>query len=435
LKMGIGAGPYTKYGASTIRAYDYSNKTGPPTVLWTSEPSIDIPYQAGWYGPRFAADGKQFIVDSVNWVSAALDLNTGEFLWIKNVKSSVENGCYADGKVFFNGEDNWVFAQDANTGEVLWYHQTPAGAAGLAFPPAYAYGNVYTYNHDGYLYAIDANTGGLTWKYAGMVCWGNETHRQITDMPYTSHILADGMIFGDNVQYRGCSVGPPPNRGGNKGTSRFTANDAHTGELIWSCERWMDSHYPSIADGNLYGSDAIFPRSFLYSDYKALTGEYSGLYCIGMGPTEFSEFSVDKPKVKVGETVKISGRLVDASPGWVGTIPAWAEPEERPAPAPNVAVNITYVVADGVRRPIAYVKTDEEGRFSFEWTPYVEGVVQIRADSWGNDAYKPPENAYTVLFTVPAMDLVPVFEAVAVAAIVVAVALPVIVYLRMRKPR
>jgi hypothetical protein len=268
-----------------------------------------------------------------------------------------------------------------------------------------------------------------------MVNFGNETLRQINDMPYSSRIVADGMIFGDNVQYRGCSTGPPPNRGGNKGTSRFTANDCDTGALIWSLDAKFDAHYPTMADGNIYGVDAIFPRSFLYSDFKAFTGRGSGVYCIGMGPTEFSEFSVDKPKVRVGETVKISGRLLDISPGWVGTIPAWAELEERPAPAPNVPVNITYVGADGVRRPVAYVKTDKDGKFSFEWRPWVEGVLQLRADSWGNDAYKPPENVYTVLFTVPAIDLGPIFEAVAVAAIVIAVALPVIVYLRMRKPR
>jgi hypothetical protein len=297
------------------------------------------------------------------------------------------------------------------------------------------------------IYALEQKTGELAWKFAPMTPWGNETHPSVNEMPTLKFVFADGKLYTLAITRKGTSTGSQPSRSGGHGLIRFVCLDASTGALIWDTNGWFDAYLPSIADGNLYGYDDIISRSPFMCDYKYFTGIGAYIYCIGMGPTEFSELSVDQASVTVGETVTISGQLLDISPGFVGPPPITpvtsgppyylksGPPDHDGVHAANVPVNITYVGSDGVRRPIAYVKTDSEGRFSYEWTPYVEGGIQIRADSVGSDAFYAPENAYVPLVVTSALDLVPILEAALVAAIVVAVALPVIVYLRMRKSR
>jgi hypothetical protein len=318
-------------------------------------------------------------------------------------------------------------------------------------PLTFAYGKVYSLRRDSWLYALEEKTGELVWKFCGLPPWGNASHPQAgPDMPFLRLALADGKYYSIVVHRKGVGTGPHADRAGCHGLTRFVCLDASTGTLVWDANNWFNAWQHSIADGNLYGYDTMNSKQQFVSDHRYWMGLGAYIYCIGKGPTEFSELSVDQANVKMGETVTISGQLLDMSPGLVGPppltpVPAYSptgelyelrdgSPDYDEVHANAVPVNITFVGSDGVRKQIAYVKTDSEGRFSFEWTPYVEGVVQIRADSVGSDAFYAPENAYVPLVVTSAMDLVPILEAALVAAIVVAVALPVIVYFRMRKP-
>jgi hypothetical protein len=146
------------------------------------------------------------------------------------------------------------------------------------------------------------------------------------------------------------------------------------------------------------------------------------VYCWGPGPTKFTGLYTDKVQLKTGETVTISGSAVDLSPYATGV------------PAVNMPVHLTYTGPDNVRQDIATVYTDKDGSFSYTWDTWVEGTLSIRAESAGNAAYEAPDNIYWPIYVSPSFSMVPVLEGIIVILIVVAIALPIIVY-AIRKPK
>jgi outer membrane protein assembly factor BamB len=286
-------------------------------------------------------------------------------------------------------------------------------------PAPVAYGKVFWLSRDGWITALDENTGGLVWKYAAMNPFGNATTPQIVQHA-SQLVIADGKIYRIAIQRPTFEGGPLP-VAGSYGATKCVCLDAYTGRLIWEADNWFEAWGPRLADGKLFGSDYIYDRGLITEDYKIAEGIGAWTYCIGKGPTEMT-ISVDKVQVKVGETVKISGAVIDLSPASPG------------ASAPGVSVNVTYVGPEGVRRPIAYLKTDKDGKFTYDWTPWDTGALYVSVESVGNNAYEAPDNAYMAIVAGSATELVPMLEGAIVVLIIVAIALPIIVWFA-RKPR
>jgi len=242
---------------------------------------------------------------------------------------------------------------------------------------------------------------------------------------------------------------------GSPGDSGYNAVDIQTGELLWQVQYgdprtaptggWNGTHF---TEGYI-GLDGTHSRG---ADGKIIIVEKPGrhssswvtssniksgmihpsidflwrpgyVYCFGAGPTQFTNLVTDKVQLKAGEPVTISGSVVDLSPYNPGV------------PAVHLPVHLTYVGPDDVRYGIMHdVYTDSEGKFSYTWAPWVTGTLAIRAESPGSAAYESPDNAYTPIYVQSALDLVPILEGALIAAIIVAVALPIII-LRTRKPK
>ena len=66
------------------------------------------------------------------------------------------------GVVYVGSQDNYVYALDAFTGDLVWRYET--GWRVLS-SPAITDGVVYVGSLDHYLYALDAATGNLLWRY------------------------------------------------------------------------------------------------------------------------------------------------------------------------------------------------------------------------------------------------------------------------------
>jgi outer membrane protein assembly factor BamB len=424
-KMGISGGPATKYGIGTLRAWDCSDPKGPPTLLWISTPGET--FSGG--GARCIGDGKIFSMHYYAHEASAWDLMTGEHLWTVPTRAITGIGCsYHDGKIFINSISNYILCLDANTGKELWWFQAGSGGYFVYQDPPVGYGKVYLSSRDGYLYCVDENTGALVWKHTPMIPFGNATHPQVVAHE-NEHVICDNKIYGIGASR------PPSSAGsfaGTHGVSVFNCLNAHTGELIWECNNWCEAWKPNIADGKVYGSDYIYDRGVFEEDYKINTGKGSWIYCIGPGPTELS-ITTDKTDLKTGETVKISGQLIDVSPGAIGPVPE-GYTEKEVAPAVQVPINVTYVGSDGVKKPIAYVRTDSEGKFSCEWAPWVTGGITISADSVGSDAYEAPTDALTTISVKSTSNMESILWPALIAAIVVAVALPIVIIIT-RKPK
>jgi hypothetical protein len=74
----------------------------------------------------------------------------------------VSSPVFADGVIYFGGDDGQVYAVDAADGRQRWKYKT---GGPVPSSPAVAGGVVYAASYDGKLHAIDAKTGQSRWKF------------------------------------------------------------------------------------------------------------------------------------------------------------------------------------------------------------------------------------------------------------------------------
>ncbi len=101
--------------------------------------------------PNVRPDGRIF----------ALDLQTGNQLWVFKTKATIEAPAYADGTVFAGDTESYLHALDAATGQERWKFKSSGGGVTT---PAIENGVVYFAANDGSLHAIDARTGLELWR-------------------------------------------------------------------------------------------------------------------------------------------------------------------------------------------------------------------------------------------------------------------------------
>ncbi len=155
--------------------------------------------------------------------------NTGTLLWSYSTGGQVRSSpAVADGVLYVGSYDNYVYALNATSGDVLWSILT-AGGSGVGSSPAIANGVVYVQDTVSKytFYALNAATGAIRWN----------THSDIDG--YSSPAISNGAVY----------VGT---EGGN-----VYALDTTTGTQIWSYDtgREVESS-PAVTNGIVYvGSD------------------------------------------------------------------------------------------------------------------------------------------------------------------------------------
>lgn len=207
-------------------------------------------------------------------------LTINKLLWIRNgdPKKPVKGGATSNpivacGILYFNNWDGFVYALNADNGQVLWKFK-PQSVPKLS--PTFAEGYIYFGDNTGNLYAVNTDTQKESWKYTlkneknGIKLYGN---RSISSTP----VVNDNIIyFPDNSGY-------------------LYALDAKTGAEKWLFEKNTVFHFtaPAISDGVAYFGD---DDSILYAlDTK--TGAEKWRYK-STGPI-FTQPTVYKKKVYV----------------------------------------------------------------------------------------------------------------------------------------
>jgi len=242
---------YTKVD-SYIEAWDFSDPSAPPTVVWkTYVPGGGRTGIGTTYG-----DGMVFPGSFENH-QMTLDAKTGAVVWDTLTKGPmIFDGAYSDGRFFRGGtDDNTLYCFNATNGQILWSY-TPDTDGYFTTGPAVGYGMVYEMNKDGYLYAINIDTGALVWRYKGpdeTLLWPG--------MP----AVADGKVY--------VTTGEAAEYGGQVGVSEFACLNAYTGEPIWKLpiEALAPRESVAIAYGNLY----IIPGTVTTSVDSISGNEYS----------------------------------------------------------------------------------------------------------------------------------------------------------------
>jgi hypothetical protein len=74
----------------------------------------------------------------------------------------VSSPVYADGTIYFGGDDGNIYAVEAADGRQLWKRQT---GGPVSATPAIAGATLYVGSYDGKFYALDTRTGVPRWKF------------------------------------------------------------------------------------------------------------------------------------------------------------------------------------------------------------------------------------------------------------------------------
>jgi len=156
----------------------------------------------------------------------------------------VSSPVYADGVIYFGGDDGNVYAVDAHDGHQLWKRGT---GGPVSSTPAVADRTVYIGSYDGKLHALDARTGIPRWKFAT----GGERRFEAKGLhgmlPMTQTIadpfdvyLSSPLIVGGVVYF-------------GSGDGHLYALDAASGGLKWKFRTGDVVHAsPAYADGVVY---------------------------------------------------------------------------------------------------------------------------------------------------------------------------------------
>jgi hypothetical protein len=254
-----------------------------------------------------------------------------------------------------------------------------------------AYGRLYASGYDGILYCYDDKTGDLLWTY-GNGGVGNSTYEGLGTayghMPIFVDVIADGKVYLGTTEHS-------PNSPFYK-DARYRCINATDGTEIWTLTGWGTGMYVGA-------NDMVADGFFVYLNCYDMQ-----IYSVGKGPSQTSVTA--SPKVSTsGSSVLIEGTVTDIAAGtkqseqaarFPNGVPAvsdasmksWMEyvymQKPRPTDATGVQVTLSVVDANGNYRDIGTATTND-GFFSLNWKPDIEGTYTVYASFTGSESYWP----------------------------------------------
>ncbi|UCF17405.1 MAG: PQQ-binding-like beta-propeller repeat protein, partial [Phycisphaerales bacterium] len=151
------------------------------SLLWRFDPKTKVPYPAPSATAPVAAGGLVF-TGGPDGIVRALDAANGKLQWKAYTGGAIRIApTIWKGRAFVGSADGWIYAFEAKTGRLLWrFRAAPAErkipvynslystwptAGGVLVEDGIAYVAAGIVNYDGtYVYALDAETGNVKWK-------------------------------------------------------------------------------------------------------------------------------------------------------------------------------------------------------------------------------------------------------------------------------
>ncbi|HEX9262592.1 MAG TPA: PQQ-binding-like beta-propeller repeat protein, partial [Candidatus Bathyarchaeia archaeon] len=414
---GAGGGYSGNINAGVASAYDWNISVNLPNGLsgWRIDrANLDdmMLLVQGSFGAHPNAPFGTYSLDGANVTAISLKPDSlGNVLWNKhfdtapnNVTRSLANWDPANNVFIIADKETAVmYGYSLTDGSFLWGPKGPATAyAYFRTFPAVAYGKIYFTGYGGILYAYDVKTGDLLWTY-GNGGPGNSTFGGLEVSygyyPTFIDVIADGKVFLGTTEHS-------PNSPYYK-DAKYRAINATDGTEVWTLMGWgtgMDTTYDRVADGFF-----VFMNSY---DMQ--------VYSVGKGP---SALTVEAPMSAIakGSSLVIRGTVTDVSAGtkqkeqaarFPNGVPAvsdesmeaWMEyvymQKPKPVDATGVPIDLNVVDANGNFREIG-TTTSNNGFFTFNWKPDIEGQYIVYASFAGSESYW-PSNAMTSFVVDPA---------------------------------
>lgn len=238
----------------------------------------------GWSG--VAIENDQLYVGTQDRDIRALNAETGETVWVFNLRGEVESDravygtpAISDGVAYVGGYDGMLYSLNLENGNDLWEKLVGDGSP-IVGGPAVGGGLVVVGSSDGFLYAYDVTDGSFRWSFPtdnsiwatpavandrvffgsmdqkiyaldldGQKVWEFHTGGAVTAQP----LVQDGRVYIGSF------------------SSDFFALDAETGSMIWKfpdASSWYwsravtngDILFVGSTNGNLYALDATTGR-------------------------------------------------------------------------------------------------------------------------------------------------------------------------------
>jgi hypothetical protein len=379
-------------------------------------------------------------------IDAAYNARTGDLMWIKNNTVPFQHslslaGAHDDVYVIIDKDALAAYGYSMSTGNQLWGPtEFPGNALShVAISSDVAYGQIYIFDIGGYCRAINITSGELAWTYYPPSSEYNTPYGVYPIWTQSCQAIADGMIFlGVGRLY------DPPLF---MNATRIALN-CTTGELVWGALGFMSKGVSPVGDGFLVAWDC----------YDAT------LYAFSKGPTEITA-SVQNSVTSLGNSVLITGRVTDVSPGTQQSVQKYNFPDgvpcvpdsemtdwmayvykQQPIPTDVTGVPVTISVLDANNNcyEIGTTTTDAaaNGFYSFQWTPEIPGKYTVYATYGGSESYwsSSTETAFVVddvaATQPPAEYPVPMDYTISIIgaaiAMIIAVAIATILILRKR---
>jgi outer membrane protein assembly factor BamB len=339
---------------------------------------------------------------------------------------------------------SWV-AYSMYTGQKLWdsmsypegqYNPFAYYISSTGYNPtgnAIAYGKLFSTGYVGMVFCYDLQTGALLWR--------QEAPTNMEKFEYYTLMIgaiADGKIYIGTHEH---SADTPLFKG-----ARVRCYNVTDGTPIWSMLGWANPYTVQIADGVLT----------YWNNYDAQA------YAVGKGPSQMA-VSITNDVIQSGSSVLIKGTINDISAGTKQKVQAARFPEgvpavsdasqsqwmeyvymQKPRPTNTTGVPITLSVVDanGNFRQIGQT-TSNDGFFSLNWKPDINGQYTVYASFGGSNSYW-PSHAVTAFAVDPAPEVIPtpiadtssppfeIYFAASTAAIIIAIALVAVLILRKR---
>ena len=242
-----------------------------------------------------------------------------------------------------------------------------------------AYGILYTGGYTGAVSAYSLSNGSLLWRQVYP-----SGGAKIPNFVQMIGMIADSKIFVGTHEH---SADTPLYKG-----EKVKALDAFTGEEVWSMSGWAYPMTFATADGVL----------IYWNNYDAQ------IYAIGKGPTQMTVSAPDTA-APMGASINIKGTVTDISAGTKQNEQAarfpngvaavsdaaqaqWMEyvymQKGRPTNTTGVEVTLSVVDANMNYRTIGTTTTND-GFFSFNWKPDIDGQYTVYASFGGSESYWP----------------------------------------------
>jgi hypothetical protein len=325
-------------------------------------------------------------------IEAGYDALTGQQLWIVNrtqtIASRVLFGATTMGSgVYVEFDQATLTSKGFNlkTGTQMWGpislpNISPYSSLGQQY--IVANGIIYDWTYGGDIYAQDMQTGQVLWEYHSRAADLESPYGIWPLWTFTVGTVADGKLFVPE----GHMYSPPLFH-----EAQQLAINLTTGKLVWSIDAFDVTSAPAISDGVMTTLNAYDNQIYAYGKGPTAMSVTAPKTAIELGKSLVIEGSV--LDISAGSQQQaVAANFPNGLPAVSdASMTSWMKyiymQQQLPTDTVGVPVSVSVVDSNGNFRQIGTTTSDASGKFGLQWTPDITGKYTVIATFGGSESY------------------------------------------------